>query len=847
MKKVLRWINLRVTYIFAALLFAAISSPSAFSQCSTANLNWDNLDYLITTGNYSGFVTAAMSQSQGFAIGKNRVVINYPGTITTTGENVSHTGELSSYGTGADVQYSGNGNITFTFDSEVSNFLFSLYDIDVSQRVNVTATNALGFPIVITMTKPVGGSVTISGSGTTNAQGLGAGGAVANNVTTATVNVSVTGPVKTVTVAIAGTAGDFWLSDFTACVTGAFPTNYFIASQPFTGQPTYIIGTSDTNTVSLINVATGQARMIFQDVTSPRFINGIAYDHLKRDLYYVIDFTSTPQTNKAIKRYNFDTQAMGVLVADVNTLGIPAYNRGVESAGCCFYDSCLYFGIEGNLTPGNNSGRETCIWRISFNSAGTPVSACQVYATPSDDGAGVSLHDWNDFTIADGLLVDFAGSPNAAARRFTHYDLQTQAIVQNYYTGGLTPRQAGITWNNTRYWVYDNIAVYNMDGTIGAQTAITGATVLDWKGFCGDATGFRPKSDFGDAPSSYDPVALSPALHEIDTALHLGPTWDEEFNKISSVLADADGADEDGIGTVNVLDTATCTFLSVVKVYNNTGANATLVGWLDINGNGTFEASEGRSLVVPHGGPVLQSFNLAWIGINTPLPDGAITYLRIRLARAASSMTTANATGYYNNGEVEDYRVFIAGVLPVHLISFDATATDENMVKLDWSMNNETGIAGYELQKSLDGVNWQTFNQFTARNQEGTQLYNSLDPSPFAGRSFYRLKITSQTNEVTMSEVRTIQLGRTNIFTIVINPNPVKESLEIHIQSSRTIQASLRVLDVQGRTILQSTPALNEGMNDYSFREAARWPAGVYHLVMDTGTDLITQKFIVVK
>jgi hypothetical protein len=191
--------------------------------------------------------------------------------------------------------------------------------------------------------------------------------------------------------------------------------------------------------------------------------------------------------------------------------------------------------------------------------------------------------------------------------------------------------------------------------------------------------------------------------------------------------------------------------------------------------------------------------------------------------------------------------VFIAGVLPVHLTGFDAAATDENTVKLDWSMDNETGLALYELQKSRDGVNWLTFNQVTARNQGGTQLYNSQDLSPFTGRSFYRLKITSQANEVILSEVRTIQFGKTNMFTIVINPNPVKESMEIHIRSSKSIQASLRVMDVQGRTIFQASPSLNEGMNDFSFREAARWPAGVYHVVVDTGTDLVTQKFIVVK
>ena len=58
------------------------------------------------------------------------------------------------------------------------------------------------------------------------------------------------------------------------------------------------------------NTTTGNARMIFQDATSPRYINGIGFDHLQYNLYYVIDFTASPSINKTIKRYNFDTETI---------------------------------------------------------------------------------------------------------------------------------------------------------------------------------------------------------------------------------------------------------------------------------------------------------------------------------------------------------------------------------------------------------------------------------------------------------------------------------------------------------------------------------------------------------
>ena len=808
--------------VFCVAVF--FNATSSFSQCiagsTTANVNWDNLDYLVTTGNYSGYVSNAMSRTQAFAIGVNRVEIVYPNTITTSGENVAHTGDAGSFGTGADVQYTGNGTITFTFDNEVNNFQFSLFDLDNGQRVNVTAANAAATPLNITMTKPGASGVTITNSGTTNAQGQGAGGGAATNSNAATVNITITGPVKTVSIILSATAGDFWLSDLTACVTGTFPVNYFVGSRPFTGQPTYVIGTSDTNTVSLINTTTGVAKMIFQDATSPRYINGIGFDHLQYNLYYVIDFTSNPAINKTIKRYNFDTEVMSVVVSDVNTLGIPTFSRGVESAGCAFYDNDLYFGVEGNI-GGNSGNRETIIWRIEFDvPGGNAIKACQVYATPSDDGAGNALHDWNDFTIADGLLVDFAGAPTTSARRYTHYDLQTQTIVNNYYTGGPTPRQAGITWNNTRYWVYDRIAVYNMDGTTGPSTAITGATVLDWKGFCGDATGFRPKSDFGDAPASYDPVALSPALHEKDTTLFMGKIfatdWDQEFNKLTSTDATGDGDDDnDGLTFVSVFDPSTNQYLATAQVYNRTGSNARVIAWLDYNGNGVFDASEALTPITVPSSPVVQNVNLFWPSITSSLPSGSYTFLRIRLTSSSNGMTTSNATGYFNNGEVEDYRVLIeSSPLSINLLSFGTKVTGNTAVQLLWESTGEANTPGFAVERSTDGFTWKNIGVVeTVKNSGKTENdYSFTDSEAIKGKSFYRLKLININGTIKYSEVKLVTLYDVKDL-LMMTPNPAKSNATLSVSSNLNGIADLVICDLQGKPVRKEKIKLVAGGN----------------------------------
>ena len=529
----------------ALLLFNPVKLNA---QCpvgwTAAQTNWDWLDYLVSAGkyvptaNYPG-VPAALAANQAFSIGTNRFTIAYAGGIACTlGENVTNTAEAGSFGAGADVQYANNGTITITFDTLVRNVQFSLYDIDINQTAKVTADDGIA-ALLVNMAVVTAGNITVVGSpgvapvATANAT------AAANNDTKGTLNIGIGGGVtgvKKIIITIGGTAGDFWLSDISACVYKTFTNNYFIDAKPFTGQAAYILATPDSNSVSYIDTATGKAKFLFSgnlsaDPNAPVFLNGLGYDHKKHYLYYVHDFGTNAYNTRTLRRWDYNTETIDAsLAVDVNTLGIPTFDGGVESGGSAFYDGALYFGIEGNNSS-NNSNRETIIWRIDFDASNTPVKSCQVWATPADNGAGTRLHDWNDFAINDGILYNFDGAGSTAQDDYYHFNMQTGVMLQDYTTmpSYNTPRQAATTWAGTIYWVYDSIGVYSA-GSVGPKKKITGTSPTsffpDWavgtiigsnKGNSGDAAGpFKTKTDFGDAPGTYDPATSDPATHEMD-------------------------------------------------------------------------------------------------------------------------------------------------------------------------------------------------------------------------------------------------------------------------------------------------------------------------------------------
>src|SRR5690606_13257864 len=109
--------------------------------------------------------------------------------------------------------------------------------------------------------------------------------------------------------------------------------------------------------------------------------------------------------------------------------------------------------------------------------------------------------------------------------------------------------------------------------------------------------------------------------------------------------------DEDGIDAVNLLSPGLITYIQDVKVYNNTGAVARLVAWLDYNGNGVFDPGEGIARTI-NSSNTMQTITLSWPNIMVTLPAGGSTFLRVRVS-TSSSLTVNTPNGWFANGEVE--------------------------------------------------------------------------------------------------------------------------------------------------------------------------------------------------
>ncbi len=204
---------------------------------------------------------------------------------------------------------------------------------------------------------------------------------------------------------------------------------------------------------------------------------------------------------------------------------------------------------------------------------------------------------------------------------------------------------------------YARFRLSSVGGTLPGGTAADGE-VEDYL--------FQVKGvDFGDAPDSYGTtIAATGATHTIVPGFQLGAANDTESDGQPSPNADGDdtdpeGDDEDGIAFPGGMAmAAACESASVdVTLVNTAGfATAFVDGWIDYNGDGTFDHPAehifaGASMQIPAGTSTL----------NYTVPCDvapSASYARFRL----SSTGGLTPTGGSADGEVEDYAFLVKGV-----------------------------------------------------------------------------------------------------------------------------------------------------------------------------------------
>ncbi len=192
----------------------------------------------------------------------------------------------------------------------------------------------------------------------------------------------------------------------------------------------------------------------------------------------------------------------------------------------------------------------------------------------------------------------------------------------------------------------------------------------------------------------------------------------------------------------------------------------------------------------------------------------------------------------WENGEwVYDYErayYYSELELPIETAAPLRAYVQENTIVLTWATATETNNAGFDIQKSKDGTNWE---KIAWKNGQGNSTnqhdYRHIDNSPFIGINYYRLKQIDVDGAFSYSSVVSARYINRSI---AVYPNPTKDIIHISLLSDETID-DIALFDMAGRQVYHSMSG--------NTLDVSTLPRGMYSIKIKIGENITYEKILI--
>lgn len=178
---------------------------------------------------------------------------------------------------------------------------------------------------------------------------------------------------------------------------------------------------------------------------------------------------------------------------------------------------------------------------------------------------------------------------------------------------------------------------------------------------------------------------------------------------------------------------------------------------------------------------------------------------------------------------------YAAFLLPVEWADFTA---EENLGKvyLDWTTGSETNNEIFAIERSANGVEWQTIGFVDGAGNSTFEIeYQWVDVNPLLGTSYYRIRQNDYSGSVSFTNIETIQMeSEEDLWGIF--PNPGTGPYQVYNISPQSLD--MEVIDLNGRTCQKFTVLPEERAPI----DLASLPAGWY--VLRNNRNLESTRFL---
>jgi len=157
--------------------------------------------------------------------------------------------------------------------------------------------------------------------------------------------------------------------------------------------------------------------------------------------------------------------------------------------------------------------------------------------------------------------------------------------------------------------------------------------------------------------------------------------------------------------------------------------------------------------------------------------------------------------------------IFSQAALPVDIISFTGNWKNAQ-VSLQWTVDKETNIDSYEIQRSDDGVSFGKKGTITALNVTSKHDYTFYDSSLQQSFYYYRIKVVEKPGSIKYSSVLLLKDAQVvKGVRVKILPNPIDNWFTTSFQDKVTGAITVRMLDLSGKEVWKGEQYANDSYN----------------------------------
>ena len=186
----------------------------------------------------------------------------------------------------------------------------------------------------------------------------------------------------------------------------------------------------------------------------------------------------------------------------------------------------------------------------------------------------------------------------------------------------------------------------------------------------------------------------------------------------------------------------------------------------------------------------------------------------------------------------------IKAQLDLAFISSISVYSDNSLNQLSWTVANNRGATRFNVQRCINGKDFETIAVLKATEKFGSENYTYADTTTSPDKIMYRLEMITKAEHAFYSRIVMIQAKIPLNHNIKIIGNPVTDRLYFNYISKDEEQADIRIYNLLGRPVLNQKINSSKGNNFVTIPLNSCLAPGIYVIEIKNNFMNITTTFI---